>query len=157
MEQYRNNTTGDEKRSATSEDQDCFDGQRCSGYGQCCPSRGRPERKGKCDGSKVVATSTNCMLKKMQNERVSLISDENNILNNNSLSGSCFPQITLLKPKGKSLPNVFRGSSCKDGNQQPAMASRSLSALTDRPSKESKNICKGASGDKIDTNGEQIK
>lgn len=86
-----------------------------------------------------------------------ILSDKNNTLDNNSLSGSCFPQITLLKPKGKSLPNVSRGSSCNDDNQQPAIASRSLSALTDRSSKESKNICKGASGDKIDTNGEQIK
>ncbi|CAL1687876.1 unnamed protein product [Lasius platythorax] len=111
MEQYRNTNAGDERRSTPSENQDCFDGQRCSGYGQCSPSRGRPERK-----------------------------------------GSCFPQITLLKPKGKSLPNVSRGSSCNDDNQQPAIASRSLSALTDRSSKESKNICKGASGDKIDTN-----
>ncbi|XP_025264722.1 uncharacterized protein LOC105251130 [Camponotus floridanus] len=110
MEQYGNNSAGDEKRSVPSENQDCFDGQRCSGYGQCSPSRGRPERK-----------------------------------------GSSFPQITLLKPKGKSLPNVFRGSSCNDNNQQPAIASRSLSTLTDWPSKESKNICKGASGDKIDT------
>lgn len=89
-------------------------------------------------------------------ERFSLIFfDKNNNLNNfnNSLSGSCFPQITLLKPKGKSLPNVFRGSSCNDNNQQPAIASRSLSTLTDKSSKESKNTCKGASGDKIDTNG----
>ncbi|KAL6443307.1 hypothetical protein ACFW04_002891 [Cataglyphis niger] len=110
VEQYGNNNTSDERHSIPSENQDCFDGQRCSGYGQCSPSRGR---KDKC---------------------------------------SCFPQITLLKPKGKSLPNVFRGSSCNDGNQQPAIASRSLSALSDRPSKESKNTCKGASGDKNDTN-----
>lgn len=85
-------------------------------------------------------------------EPIFFSSDKNNNFNN-SLSGSCFPQITLLKPKGKSLPNVFRGSSCNDNNQQRAIASRSLSTLTDRPSKESKNICKGASGDKIDTNG----
>jgi len=58
-----------------------------------------------------------------------------------------------LKPKGKSLPNVCYGSSGNDSNQA-AIASRSLSALTDGSSKESKNICKGASGDKIDTNGE---
>ncbi|XP_029156624.1 uncharacterized protein LOC114929296 [Nylanderia fulva] len=115
MEQYRNSTAG-ERRLVSSEDQDCLDGQRCSGHGQCSPSRERPEKKSKFD-----------------------------------MKCSCFPQITLLKPKGKSLPNVFRGSSCND-NQQPAIASRSLSALTDRPPKESKNICKGASGDKIDTN-----
>ncbi|XP_018354281.1 PREDICTED: uncharacterized protein LOC108755650 isoform X2 [Trachymyrmex septentrionalis] len=60
---------------------------------------------------------------------------------------SCFPQITLLKPKGKSLPNVCHGN---DSNHQATIASRSLSALTES-SKESKNICKGASGDKIDT------
>jgi len=77
-----------------------------------------------------------------------------NVLNND-LSGSCFPQITLLKPKGKSLPNVCYGS-CNDSNYQATIASRSLSALTDGSSKESKNICKGASGDKIDTNGELI-
>ncbi|KYN09066.1 hypothetical protein ALC57_19034 [Trachymyrmex cornetzi] len=60
---------------------------------------------------------------------------------------SCFPQITLLKPKGKSLPNVCHGN---DSNHQATIASRSLSALTES-SKRSKNICKGASGDKIDT------
>ncbi|XP_011701174.1 PREDICTED: uncharacterized protein LOC105457921 isoform X2 [Wasmannia auropunctata] len=65
--------------------------------------------------------------------------------------GSCFPPITLLKPKGKSLPNVCHGSSLNDSNHQTAIASRSLSALTDGSSKKSKNICKGASGDKIDT------
>lgn len=67
MEQYGNNNTSDERHSIPSENQDCFDGQRCSGYGQCSPSRGR---KDKCGGSKVVATSTKCMLEK---ERVSLI------------------------------------------------------------------------------------
>lgn len=154
MEQYGNNNAG-EKRSIPFENQDCFDGQRCSGYGQCSPSRGRPERKGKCDGFKVIEIPAKCLLEKCK-ERVFLsliLSDKNNNLNNNSLSASCFPQITLLKPKGKSLPNVFRGSPCNDNNQQPAIASRSLSTLTDRSSKESKNICKGASGDKIDTNG----
>ncbi|XP_032680841.1 uncharacterized protein LOC116848642 [Odontomachus brunneus] len=67
--------------------------------------------------------------------------------------GSCLPQpqITLLRPKGKSLPNVFQGSSCNNSNQQAAIASRSLSTLTEGSSKESKNISKGASGDKIDT------
>ncbi|XP_011057893.1 PREDICTED: uncharacterized protein LOC105148088 [Acromyrmex echinatior] len=60
---------------------------------------------------------------------------------------SYFPQITLLKPKGKSLPNVCHGNG---SNHQATIASRSLSALTES-SKESKNICKGASGDKIDT------
>lgn len=84
-----------------------------------------------------------------------LLFDKNNVSNNN-LSGSCFSQITLLKPKGKSLPNVCHGSPCNDSNHQAAIASRSLSALTDGSSKESKNICKGASGDKIDTNGELI-
>ncbi|XP_071561687.1 uncharacterized protein [Temnothorax nylanderi] len=64
---------------------------------------------------------------------------------------SCFPQITLLKPKGKSLPNVCHESPCSDSNRQAAIVSKSLSALTDGSSKESKNICKGASGDKIDT------
>ncbi|XP_012234840.2 uncharacterized protein [Linepithema humile] len=111
MEQYRNSRTGDDKRSVSSEDQHCFDGQRCSGRGQCSPSIEYTERK-----------------------------------------GCCFPQITLLKPKGKSLPNVFDGSSCNDGIRQSAAASRSLSTLTDRLLRESKNICKGASGDKIDTN-----
>lgn len=80
---------------------------------------------------------------------------DKNVLNNDLL-GSCFPQITLLKPKGKSLPNVCHGSSYNDSNHQATIASRSLSALTDRSSKKSKNICKGASGDKIDTNGELI-
>ncbi|KYN06150.1 hypothetical protein ALC62_02911 [Cyphomyrmex costatus] len=65
--------------------------------------------------------------------------------------GHCSPvkrQITLLKPKGKSLPNVCHGN---DSNHQATIASRSLSALTDESPKESKNTCKGASGDKIDT------
>lgn len=73
------------------------------------------------------------------------------------LSGSCFsqPKVSLLKPKGKSLPNVFYGSSYS-GNTSPqtAIASRSLSTLTDR-SKKSKNISKGASGDEINTSGEK--
>lgn len=72
MEQYGNSNAGDERRSIPSENQDCFDGQRCSGYGQCSPSRGRPERKDKCGGSKVVATSTKCMLKKIQRACFSL-------------------------------------------------------------------------------------
>ena len=80
-----------------------------------------------------------------------MLFDKNNILNN-YLSGSCFPQITLLKPKGKSLPNVCHGN---DSNHQATIASRSLSALTES-SKESKNICKGASGDKIDTTGKLV-
>ncbi|EFN76854.1 hypothetical protein EAI_16502 [Harpegnathos saltator] len=65
-----------------------------------------------------------------------------------------FPQVTLLRPKGRSLPNVFQGSSIpkgSDSNHQSAVISRSLSTLTDRSSKKSKNISKGASGDKIDT------
>lgn len=70
------------------------------------------------------------------------------------MSGSCFPQITLLKPKGKSMPNVCHGSSYNDSNHQAAIASRSLSTVTDGSSKKSKNICKDASGDKIDTSGE---
>jgi len=49
------------------------------------------------------------------------------------------------------LPNVYHGNS---SNHQATIASRSLSALTE--SKESKNICKGASGDKIDTNGKLV-
>jgi len=93
-------------------------------------------------------------LKLLYNVEMCLIFFDNVL--NNDLSGSCFPQITLLKPKGKSLPNVCYGSSCNDSNHQAAIASRSLSALTDGSSKESKNICKGASGDKIDTNGELI-
>ncbi|XP_020293691.1 uncharacterized protein LOC109859646 isoform X2 [Pseudomyrmex gracilis] len=110
MEQYGNSNTADEKHSTSSDEQYCFDGQQCSGYGQCSPSRKRTKWK-----------------------------------------GSCFPQIALLKPKGKSLPNVFHGSSYDDSNQHSAIVSRSLSALNDRSLKESKNICKGASGDKIDT------
>ncbi|KAL6266530.1 hypothetical protein P5V15_003377 [Pogonomyrmex californicus] len=108
LEQYRNSNAVDEKRSISSEDQDCLDGQRCSGYGQCSPLKEHPERK--------------------------------------SFS---LPQITLLKPKGKSLPNVCHGSSSNDSNRQAAIVSRSLSTLVDRSSKESKNICRGASGDKI--------
>ncbi|EZA48525.1 hypothetical protein X777_13673 [Ooceraea biroi] len=110
MEQYGNSSVGDEKRSISSEDQDCFDGRRCSGYGQCSPSKKYTKKK-----------------------------------------NSYFPRITLSKPKGKSLPNVFRGLSCNDNNQQPSIASKSLSTLSDCSSKKSKNICKGASGDKIDT------
>lgn len=73
MEQYGNNSAGDEKRSMPSENQDCFDGQRCSGYGQCSPSRGRPERKGKCDGFKVIEISIKCMLEKIQRARFSFL------------------------------------------------------------------------------------
>lgn len=61
MEQYGNNNAG-EKRSISSEDQDCFDGQRCSGYGQCSPSRGRPERKSKCDDFKIIEIFAKCIL-----------------------------------------------------------------------------------------------
>jgi len=43
MEQYRNNNAGDEKRSM---DQDCNDGQRCSGYGHCSPVKRHAGRKG---------------------------------------------------------------------------------------------------------------
>jgi hypothetical protein len=72
------------------------------------------------------------------------------------LPGSYFPRITLSKPKGKSLPNVFHGLSCNDNNQQPPITSKSLSTLTDCSSKKSKNIRKGASGDKIDTSGKLV-
>ncbi|RLU20893.1 hypothetical protein DMN91_007507 [Ooceraea biroi] len=129
MEQYGNSSVGDEKRSISSEDQDCFDGRRCSGYGQCSPS------------------------KKYTKKKSDLFLHSKTILQvlNNLLSDSYFPRITLSKPKGKSLPNVFRGLSCNDNNQQPSIASKSLSTLSDCSSKKSKNICKGASGDKIDT------
>lgn len=93
--------------------------------------------------------------KLLYNRLDNLIFFENNI-SNNDLLGSCFPQITLLKPKGKSLPNVYHGSSYNDSNHQATIASRSLSALNDGSSKKSKNICKGASGDKIDMNGKLI-
>lgn len=46
MEQYGNSNAGDEKRST---DQDCPDGQRCSGYGHCSPLKEHPERKGEHD------------------------------------------------------------------------------------------------------------
>lgn len=136
MEQYRNGNTGDEKRSM---DQDCVDGQRCSEYGHCSPVKRHARRKGMTFPKLLYNIS----------DVTCLIFDKNNILNN-YLSGSCFPQITLLKPKGKSLPNVCHGN---DSNLQATIASRSLTALTDESSKESKNICKGASGDKIDTSG----
>lgn len=47
MEQYRNNNAGGEKRSVSPEDQDCLDGQQCSGYGHCSPVKGHPGRKSK--------------------------------------------------------------------------------------------------------------
>lgn len=46
MEQYGSSNTGDEKRSTSSDEQYCFDGQQCSGYGQCSPSRKQSEWKG---------------------------------------------------------------------------------------------------------------
>lgn len=44
MEQYRNGNAGDEKRS---KDQDCLDGQRCSGYGHCSPVKRNAGNKSK--------------------------------------------------------------------------------------------------------------
>lgn len=52
MEQYRSSNAMDEKQSDSGsvsyKDKDCFDGRRCSEYGQCSPSRGTQEKKGKC-------------------------------------------------------------------------------------------------------------
>ncbi|XP_011865201.1 PREDICTED: uncharacterized protein LOC105560579 isoform X2 [Vollenhovia emeryi] len=138
MEQYRNSNAGEEKRST---DQDCLDGQKCSRYGHCSPVKGHPEKKGKHSVSQIII----CRM------TFNILRLKITILNNNLLD-SCFPQITLLKPKGKSLPNVCHGLSCNGSNRQAAIVSRSLSALPDGSSKESKNICRGASGDKIDTN-----
>ncbi|XP_070526841.1 uncharacterized protein [Cardiocondyla obscurior] len=106
IEQYGNSNVGEDKRSMN---QDCLNGQKCSKYGHCSPSKEHLKKK-----------------------------------------GSYLPQITLLKPKGKSLPNVCCGSSSND-NYQTAITSKSLSALTDGPSNKSKNIYRGASEDKIAT------
>lgn len=52
MEQYRNSNAADERQvdsgSVSREEQDCSDGRRCSGHGQCSPSKGNGEEKSTC-------------------------------------------------------------------------------------------------------------
>lgn len=64
MEQYRNsNEKQNDSRSEPHEDKDCSDGRRCSGYGQCSPSGGSREKKGKY---LAILKSTDLFSKKLK-------------------------------------------------------------------------------------------
>lgn len=158
MEQYKNN--GDEpatiskterqmeSNSISSTNQDCFGGQRCSGYGQCSSSK-------KKKSNVIILSFVNILNNFLRSNTISYIQYTINSHYYILLDSFLQPQITMLKPKGKSLPNVSQP--CKDDTQIAATASRSLSTLTERSSKKSKNTSKGASGNKIDTGGKKFR